>query len=498
MKKSFLIVLSFSALLFFYYCSDNKSPIYEYPDPHPDQDEEVIQKKLELKNGLIMHGKAIQFDPAFPYYKNRTAESIADEISLTGCNSVHYTVVNENDINADIISAFHERGIAVWLLVFGNGTYSTQNFPSNWRDWQMELVKPSSIDSYTFFSLFNKDYINWKKENLARIVSTYKFDGIGIIESFFPEWNGLNSGVYGDVGPNAIKAFKKEYNLDIPDFYNPSSANYYTKNTDTYNKWIQFRVDAVNNFLNEIFNGKGGVREARPEIIVATWSLGVDAPDAISRLREYQGIDANKMISAVKPDVHFLQTHWVDWMKSEDELQPDYIKKYHSFYNQARKSSSNIPIGVQADFGSLESVFKSPNWQKEYDLATKKHGYTLWTGYEYHVGGDMYTKKPQAQKVERINKSTITISFNKRINETTAKNTANYKFFANGNEFAVTTPNISVDGNMIIIKANNFPTIKFEIILSNIEDTPDLWFFKNYPANKIAPNSAIKIPKSSD
>lgn len=504
MRKPILITI-INTLLVFSSCSDHKDPNYEFPSSPPAPVEELPangalekdrQKKLEIANGLVMHGQAIQFDPAFPYYKNRSIKSIADEISLTGCKSVHYTVVNENEVNADIISAFHEKGIAVWLLVFGNGTYSTQNFPSNWKEWQMELVKPSPIESFTFLSLHNKEYVQWKKKNLARIVSTYEFDGIGIIESFFPEWNGLSTGTYGDIGPNAIKAFKEKYNLDIPNFSNPDAPNYYTKNDDKYTKWVQFRVDAVNDFLNEIFNGKGGVREARTDIIVATWSLGVDDPDAISKLIEYHGIDAAKMISAVNPDVHFFQTHWVDWIKSEVNLAPNYVKSYFPLFNQVRNLSSNIPIGVQADFGSLEPSFKSINWQKEYNLAVKRHGYTLWTGYEYHVGYDMYIKKPEPQKVERISKNTIIISFNKRINENTAKKISNYKFLANDKELTIKDFDITVDGNMIIIKSNSFPAIEFEIYLSNIEDTPYLWFFKNYPANKIAPNTIVKIPKS--
>ncbi len=130
-----------------------------------------------------------------------------------------------------------------------------------------------------------------------------------------PEWNGLKSGVYGDIGTNAKNAFKRLYGVEIPDFRDPSSASYYLRDSERYRLWVEFRVNAVNGFINEIFNGEGGVRQARPGIGVATWSLAVrGGTEAVDKLREEQGLESAAMIKEVSPDIHFLQTHWPDWM----------------------------------------------------------------------------------------------------------------------------------------------------------------------------------------
>src|SRR5690625_2051945 len=70
------------------------------------------ENRKDLK-WAALHGKSIQIDPGFPYYQNRSVESIVDEIELAGYNSVHYFVVNENDVNGRLIDAFRKRGIAV-------------------------------------------------------------------------------------------------------------------------------------------------------------------------------------------------------------------------------------------------------------------------------------------------------------------------------------------------------------------------------------------------
>src|SRR5690606_38943131 len=121
--------------------------------------------------------------------------------------------------------------------------------------------------------------------------------GIEIAEPYFPEWNGIERGVYGDVGPLAQKAFFEKYKMDIPNFTDEESENYYKKNKELYNLWIDFRVEAVNYFLDELINGKNGVREARPDILVATWSLAIDAGEnSVNELEEIQGLNAAAMV----------------------------------------------------------------------------------------------------------------------------------------------------------------------------------------------------------
>ncbi|CAM2974785.1 N-acyl-D-glucosamine 2-epimerase [Paenibacillus sediminis] len=333
-----------------------------------------------------LSGPSIQVDPLFSHYLNRSAVSIAEEIERAGYRTVHYFVVNESKVNGELVEAFHKRGIAVWALVIGNGTFTTAHLPKEWPQWRMGLVRELH-DGFERLSLFSQPYLNWKKRAVAELVSSYPFDGIEIAEPYFPEWDGIRRGVYGDVGLLAQQAFREQYGLEMPDFVNKSAANYYLNNPKVYEKWISFRVDAVNRCIDEIMNGVGGCREVRPDIYVATWSLAINGGhDAEAKLREWQGLDAPAMIARVRPNIHFLQTHWPDWMQKN--LSPDYIKGYERFASPIRRAYPKLPLGVQTDIGSLPSMVRDRRWLDQFQMSAFELNYDAWTAYEYHLGGN--------------------------------------------------------------------------------------------------------------
>ena len=444
---------------------------------------------------VISADNTIQIDPSFPYYQNRSVESIADELVLAGFKAVHYFVVNENNVNGPLIKALRDRGLPVWLLTLGNGTYSTDKYPAGWEDWKMGLNgSVNGSAGFTFLSPFSKAFVQWKKESLVKLMTRYPFDGIELAESYFPEWDAIPKGTYGDVGPLAKKAFKEQYGRDMPDFSDPNAPNYYKKQPEVYKQWVDFRVKAVNGFLHELINGKGGIREARPDALVATWSLAIDeGPGSFQKLREDQGLDAASMISLVKPDVHFFQTHWPDWVKPESQLPPDYMKNYKAFVDQVRKIHPKVPIGLQADIGSGRQMIKSSGWVKQFNDEAKKHGYVTWTSYEYHLGGYIYHDKPVPKKAVRNSKESVTVSFNKRIDASSAADKSHYSFTVDGKEVDVIVSKVTVDGNRLILESQEFPGNEFEIKITGIKDTPGLWLYKDYPANEVPADASVTV-----
>ncbi|AJY74312.1 N-acyl-D-glucosamine 2-epimerase [Paenibacillus beijingensis] len=430
-----------------------------------------------------LYGPSIQIDPLFPYYQQRSEDSIAEEIEWAGYRNVHYFVVNENVVNRSLIDAFHKRGMSVWAMVIGNGTFSTERFPDEWPSWQMELLKETS-DGFWRLSPFSSEYVQWKKSAMAKLVAEYPFDGIEIAEPYFPEWGGIERGVYGDIGPLARREFRERFGLEMPDFRNPDFPDYYKKNPDTYEAWIRFRVDAVNGFINEMINGIGGVRETRPDILVATWSLAVDAgPDSVKLLKEDQGLDAPSMIAKVRPNIHYLQTHWPDWGRGD--LPADYVKNYRPFIDQIRSQFPEIPLAVQADIGSSKTMIKSGDWLNRFIAAAEDLGFASWTAYEYHIGGYMYDTRPEPVNWSRKGKHNIVISFNKRVDVNSAANSANYTILENGRERIADWKSITVDGNRIFLESEQLPEGTFEIEIRHILDTPDRWLYKDRRANSV-------------
>jgi hypothetical protein len=438
-------------------------------------------------------GSTIQIDPSFPYYRNRSEASIAEEIELAGYRVVRYFVTDETNVNAKLVDAFHRRGISVWAMTLGNGMYTTAHLPADWPDWQMVLLKPID-DGFYRFSMFSDKYARWKKAALAKLVRDIPFDGLEIAEPYFPEWNGLSNGVYGDIGPYARAAFRKRNGTDIPDFKHKSSSMYYKTNKAVYRAWVDFRVDAVNCFLNELINGAGGVRDSRPGTAIATWSLALKGSDALDKLKEYQGIDAVEMISRVRPDLHFLQTHWPDWMKPY--LKPNYFTDYKPFVDRIRAVHPNIPLGIQADIGSKRSIRRSREWLDRFNQTAKELRYATWTAYEYHIGKYMYSEKPAPLRSRRIDNRLIELIFNKVIDPSSAAQPGSFRFLANGSDTIMEARCVRVDGNRAEISSEHFPESSFSIHVSNVQDTPSLWLLQGEKPNTVAEDTAIEVGRA--
>jgi hypothetical protein len=443
---------------------------------------------------MKLQGPSIQIDPVFPYYKDRSAKSIVDELEMNGYSTVHYFVTDETKVNVELIDKLHARGFTIWAMVLGNGTYTTSHLPKDWPDWQMTLVKPVE-DGYFRLSPFSSRYVQWKKQTIAALARTYPFDGIEVAEPYFPEWNGLSSGVYGDIGPLARAAFKQEYGCEIPEFKHRTSPNYYKKNPILYRQWIEFRVSTVNRFLNELMNGSGSVREQRPDIKIATWSLGIDAGhDSVEKIREFQGIDAAAMISIVRPDVHFIQTHWPEWMRWR--LPPDYIKHYEPFAAQIRAVHPNLPLGIQTDIGSLRTMRRSRSWLQDFASHAGRLGYSTWTAYEYHLGAYVYDEKPVLRSAKRHGRNRLLLQFHKRIDPESALISSHYQVIQNGVHIEdAQIEVIEVDGSNVLLQSSQFPRDRFQLSVSKIKDTPKLWLFPQNRASEIKEASIVTIEK---
>lgn len=443
-------------------------------------------------------GPSIEIDPTFSYYQGRSPASIADELAVNGYRIAHYFVVNERQVDGALVDALHRRGIAVWALVVGNGSYATDGWPSGWQNWQMQLLKPIDLGGFHYFSPFSDAYVAWKKKLAATLVSTYPFDGFEIAEPYFPEWNGIESGDYGDVGPLAQAAFQREYGLAIPDFADPSSPTYYKTDTSRYRKWIQFRVDAVNRYVNEIINGPGGVRRARPDILVATWSLGINAgPASVALEREYEGLDAGAMVAAVRPDLHILQTNWPDW--TQPDLPPDYVTTYQPFVDQIRAYSREVPIGVQADIGSQLAMARDDAWIHKFAVTGSQMGLSTWTAYEYHIGGYMYTDPPVPKVAGMPTRDSVELSFSKRIDPASAAQPRSFQLITPRSSMFIAPDGVTVDGNRVTLQTGQLPPGPLRIAVRNVADTPSYWLYNtDGPANVVPAGTVISVSPAGD
>lgn len=462
---------------------------------------ETVAKASDLRAQLFS-GPTPTVDAAFAYYQGRSADSIAEEIALRGYEAVHMVITSEMRVNAELIDAFHDHGIAVWGMVWAGGTYSTEGFPAEWPEWRQQLITPAAPDGFIYLSPYHPGFRAWKKASLSKLVQEYPFDGIELVEAFFPNWNGLQSGVYGDIGPYAQAAFRDRFGKEPPNFTDRSSPLYYTKVPELFEEWTQFRVDTVTEWLDDLINGPGGIREARPNIPVATWTLATDWPGSMEKARVDLGEDLAAVIETVKPDIHFLQTNWPDWIKGE--LAPDYVRRYEPYVNVIRGVAPDLPIGIQADTGSQVQNRRDWDWIAAFKEASWETGFVTSTMYEYHIAKYMYTEAPRIVQAQRLDSQTVRLSFNKRIDRFSARSLDQFEVVTSE---AGRTPHPSlsvsrtvVDGHRIDVTLQgpeDASNSDIYLRVHGVRDTPMLRLLKEYPALTMEPQ-VVLVPRPAE
>lgn len=434
--------------------------------------------------------RSVIVDPHFAYYKERSLESIVEEIKANDYGDVRLVAVNESDINGDLVKAFREGGFKVWMLTFVNGVYSTADLPEGWQDWRMKLRGGKPPSGFTYFCLNNPAYVSWKKKQLVAALTKHPFHGIDLAEAFIPAYNGPESELYGCLCDRCAEAFKKMYPEvpGIPDFEDPKSPRWWKTDKTLYEKWIGFRVATVVNFLDELVNGKDGIREKCPDVKVCTWSLGLDVPDQLAKIREWEALDAAAIVRRVKPDVHMIQTDWPDWIK--ENLKPTYALKYKPVADSVREVSPKTSLMLQCDIGSQKQMRRDREWIRQVEEVAKKIGCESTTHYEYHLGQYIYTEPPRVVRAV-LNDGVIRVIFNKRLDSTQASNISNYSLSSGHVEFA------KVDGNIVLLSVSGVQS-GVVLTVSGLSDDESRRFFHDKPACVMEESQDVMVEESAE
>jgi hypothetical protein len=422
-----------------------------------------------LYGAPTLAGRGIIVDPAWAYYKDRSAQSIAEEIKVNGYDEVH--LIRADD---ELVKTFTEAGLRVWLLTFVNGVYDRQVLPQQWEAWRMKLRKKPDPAGFTMLCPNNPDYRAWKKQNLASTLLSHQFYGIDLAEPQMPAYPGPDSEYYGCFCEHCLDAFKRLYPevICFPDFDDPKSPYYWKNNPELYAKWVEFRVATVVNWLNDLVNGENGIRRSCPKVKVATWSLGLDVPDQLAKLREWQAMDAAEIVRVVKPDFHVIQTDWPDWIKTE--LAPDYPKSYKPVFDSICRVAPSLPILLQTDIGSKPNMRRSRDWIANVEETARKLGYAGVFHYEYHLGEYIYSEPPRPIKAF-YEGNTVKVLFNKRLDPIKASDTANYSLTSGSVESA------RVDGNIVYLCVTGVSSGSI-LTVSGLADDPSRRLFHDRPA----------------
>lgn len=375
-KIKFTLYFSSLLLLLFSCSGKNDIPIdTEEPDEKPLENAENIKK---------VAGNSIQIDPVMLYSLNISPEELVADLKKANITSVHYFIVTDWDgskddelLRPEYLKVLKDNRIEIWALLIGNGMYGGESLP---KEWEMELLTPYPSSSIRFFSFHNDDYVNWQVERVKKILTNYDFIGISFAETYFPEWRTIYSnGFYGDVSLFARKKFTKEY-LRL----SRSALSFDAIRNDPawYQKWQDFRVEAVINFNKKI---KEAVRKTNPKAIFASWGIAL-RNEKLGEIREHFGLDMERLVKEVEPDIFFIQTASQDWL--DPDLKSNYLDQYEYARKAIQEANPKVKMAVQADIASLSYQnpgvgVRLPNWWPEFMAHSAKLGYYTNTSYEY-------------------------------------------------------------------------------------------------------------------
>lgn len=427
-------------------------------------------------------GRSVEVDPQFAYYRNRSPESIASEIRANGYDIVRYILTADSAVNPKLVTAFHREGIGVWYATFANGVYTTKDLPSGWTTWKMvtrsNLQGKPLEDGYTRLCLNNPAYRTWKKAQIGKMLRQVPFEGVDLMEPHWPEYPGITSPAYACFCAHCLAAFRKQFPEEraLPNILDTNAPNSPDRNPALWQKWLTFRKESLTDFLNDLVNGKGGIRETAPQAKICVWTLALSEESGLRRVREDSGEDPGAIARQVRPDLFCLQTHWPDWTRAE--LPPDYVKQYRPFVEDIRAASPTLPIMVQADTGSQKQNRRSWAWIEAFERACTQLGAGSTTLYEYFIGDYIYTDPPQLAELQ-WREHRLELRFTKRLAPGTANKRENY-VLSSGH-----VTSVEVDGNRVFLSvAGVSPGARTTLTVKNMADDTRPRLYQDRPATR--------------
>lgn len=394
----------------------------------------------------------IQVDPDFPYYQNRSWDSVAEEVAINGFQQVAITGTSPKVLIPELITALKKKGLTVRCL-YGpmNGYYVSQskNLPEGWEKWRVTYAGTDPFLDIAFFCPNEPASLEWRKKEVTDALLAHpEIDIFDVGEIFY--FGNLEPNLnYACVCQRCVDKFTNAYpeEKNIPDFVNTKSIYYYKTNKELYKKWVEFRVDAAVKYQNDIINGKGGIRELCPNVKICTWNLGCSTPqpDPVAAMREAEASDGAAIVKMCHPDSHCIQTNAPDWTKVD--LLPTYPKEYLPFLNAIKAVSPKLQVSMQTEIGSMFDMRRSRDWYKEFDKTAHEIGFTQTMGYMYCLFKDIAVEKPALMKARlESDDRTITLIFNKRLDAKKCQDKALYSIPG------IQVEDIKVDGNLVVIK----------------------------------------------
>ncbi len=411
--------------------------------------------------GRVADKRSVQLGQNWPYWADRSAESIISEVKANGFERIHLVVGGGEIRSPGLVEAAREAGIEVWGTFFPTGIYMPLDlFPPDTDRWLMQFTG-KGVGPYRFFSYVHDDYVEWWKQHLHEVYEQYDLDGMVWHEVHYPTHKGITAWgeeVFGDVSPAFQEAFKRATGRsDFPEFEDPTSPRYYETDTVLYEDYLEFRITSVMYFQREVLDGEGGFRRNFPAVPFATWTISISHPDGLAALRENEAQDPARVVAELRPDQHIFQSHAPDW--GNQSLGPEYVLAYKPYVDAVKEAQPDLPLGVQGDVGSTLPWRRDPDWWQGFEEAAAEIGIGTTTYYVFALRWEVYYAAPRVFETTTA-EGVATVIFDQRIDPTSCEHITGAEIDGNILRFPVADGVNEVDiGGISDWPTNRYPLV---------------------------------------
>lgn len=347
---------------------------------------------FNVSRGGGVYGPSVALDPGFPYYRQQPWADAMRKIHDSGFTAVQVVDTGSTATSVDDLRRIAEAARGANLVpvyrVFPATDFQAYCEHPEWR--QKMLGRDDARHDWRVYLCPNQpEFVKFQSERVQRMMREAGYDHFQMAEPWFEQWggpadeHGQPRAAYACVCDRCEAKFRGIAGVTARDMLTSTGSRWYWRrpeNEALYGRWIDFRVQSIVELAESLMRT---ARKAKPQCTVNLMYLS-DARVEKDRVREYQGVDLDRLVRELKPDIVTIQDAWQDWTRAN--LSPRFVADYGAAYVQRiRRLNPDVVVMSHADIGSLPASKRSAQWIRDFSQATLDAGMDAPSFYEWSV-----------------------------------------------------------------------------------------------------------------
>jgi uncharacterized protein YdaL len=388
------------------------------------------------------------FEPG--YRQNSSVEALVKQWVKEGIRIVHVAGWHQYPKYtydyARLIKFAHANGILVYAWL--EPPQVSQKFWNDHPEWREKNYKGEDVrPSWRYpVALTDENCFKAVLAEYKKFLGAYDWDGVNLAEVYFESNAGLiNPAQFTPFHPSARKEMRDLYHVNIDNFFNPTSVDYWKNNHYLRTSFIQYRINKLKTINERLLQEFGEIANKKPGFrIIVTTMDSYGSPE----LTENYGINAADIIELQKKYGFLLQ---IEDPANRWSTSPDRYAEIGNMYAEKLGGKNNLLLDLNIlSFRNKNEITPFPTL-----LQTGIESYQMI--HSAAIGASRTTSYSEAS----VNPQDLTFF--------AYANAANVNYTLNGNQLSVNSPTsfmirlpqenkvISIDGQLMVgCRSNTF------------------------------------------